>query len=184
MTTIKTRRGMINAFGAFPEKIHEYFEHFPGLTENYPWDVVIAYLHSRVELAHNMIVYCGVVKCHKVDAELARKAINSQHMTRKQFQELYTAIFDAKIPAGISKHLSHAEKARDRILHGKQVSDADQREAVYNLLIYAKKLNKKLQDTAGFQPFGSLQGFKGKAKSLDRATSRWVLKGIGFSEFQ
>ena len=177
-------RGMVNEYNALPDELHAYFTHFPGLAENYPWDVVIAYLYSSVELAQNMTIYCGVVKCHRVNSELARKAIDTQHMTRKGFKDLYKAIFGKAIPSTIASKLDHAEETRDRILHGKTVTEADKRKAVYDILHYAKDFNDKVNAIAGFKPFGSLQGFKGRGQALDKATSRWVLKGMGFSEFQ
>jgi hypothetical protein len=64
------------------------------------------------------------------------------------------------------------------------VTEADKRKAALDLIHYAEMFNNKMQEIAGFRPFGSLQGFKGRGQSLDKSTSRWVLKGIGFSEFQ
>ena len=177
-------RGMVGEYNKLPEDVKQYFEYFPQLTEEFPWDVVIAYLFSRVELAQNMTIYCGVVKCHKVDSDIAKKAVNNQHMTRQGFKDLYKSIFGHAIPKTIAGNIDHAENIRDKILHGKSVTEADKRKAVYDLLIYAKNFNDKLQSIAGFRPFGSLQGFKGRGQSLDKSTSRWVVKGMGFSEFQ
>lgn len=175
---------MVNEYNALPEEVRNYFSHFPGLAKNYPWDVVIAYLYSKVELAQNMTIYCGVVKMHKINSDLAKKAIDTQHMTRKGFKDLYKAIFGAAIPNAIASRLDHAEETRDRIVHGKTVTEAAKRKAVYDILQYASEFNDRVSDKAGFRPFGSLQGFKGRGQALDKATSRWVLKGMGFSEFQ
>ena len=49
-------------------------------------------MFALVELAHNMTLYCAVVKLHKVESGLARIAVNKQHMTREQFKILYNAI--------------------------------------------------------------------------------------------
>ena len=179
-----TWRGMVGEYNKLPEDVKQYFKHFPNLSENFPWDVVIAYLFSQVELAQNMTIYCGVVKCHRVDAEIAKTAVNNQHMTRQGFKDLYKSIFGKGIPKEIASKLGHAEDIRDKILHGKSVTEADKRKAVYDLLNYACEFNNNLQEIAGFKPFGSLQGFKGRGQSLDKATSRWVVKGMGFSEFQ
>jgi hypothetical protein len=184
VATPKTWKGVVNEFNKCSDDVKVYFEHFSSLVENYPWDVVIAYLFSRVELAQNMTIYCGCVKCHKVDSELARVAINNQHLTRDGFKELYKSIFGKIMPKEISTKISHAENVRDKIIHGKPVSEEDKRRAALDLVHYAESFNNKLQDIAGFRPFGPLKGFKGRAQSLDKATSRWVLKGIGFSEFQ
>lgn len=179
-----SKKGMIKTYNALPDEVRLYFTHFPALAENYPWDVAIAYMYSKVEQAQNQTIYCGVVKCHRVNAELARKAIDTQHMTRKGFQELCKATFKKEFSAQVAAQLDHADKTRDLILHGKTVPEADKRRAVYDILNYADKFNNEVHTAAGFKPFGSLQGFKGRAQALDKATSRWVLKGMGFSAFQ
>ncbi len=178
----KSRPGVLRSFGKMPEEIGEYFKHFFKLTkDNFPWDVVIVYLFSRVELAHNMTIYCGVVKCHKVNSSLARKAVETHHMTRKEFQEKFKVIFGKEVPRNVAKYIKFPEGIRDKILHGKPASEADKRKAVFELLIYAKKFNEALNRIAGFKPFGSLQGFAGGSQPLNKETSRWVLKGMGFS---
>ena len=81
-------------------------------------------------------------------------------------------------PETIAK-IESAQKTRNKILHGKTVSDADKRRAIISILEYAEAFNEEVSAVAGFRPFGSLQGFRGAAQSLDKSTSRWVLKGIG-----
>ena len=77
--------------------------------------------------------------------------------------------------------IAEAEKVRDLILHGKQVSEVDKRKAVVDVLEYAKSFNAEVSRIAGFKPFGSLKGFKGRGQPLDKSTSRWVLKGVGLT---
>ena len=77
--------------------------------------------------------------------------------------------------------IAEAEKVRDLILHGKQVSEVDKRKALVDVLEFAKSFNAEVSHIAGFKHFGSLKGFKGRARPLDKSTSRWVLKGIGLT---
>ncbi len=179
-----TWRGIVNHYNACSDDVKNYFSHFPSLAEHYPWDVSISYMFGLVELAHNMTIYCGVVKLHKVNGTMARTAVNSQHMTREGFKELYKSIFGKALKSTVSKKIEEAEKIRDRILHGKNVSEADKRKAVIDVFNYAEVFNAELYALTSFKPFGSLRGFKGRAKSLDKSTSRWVLKGVGFESFQ
>ena len=179
-----TWRGIIHRYNACSSEVKVYFSHFPSLAENYPWDVSIAYMFSLVELAQNMAIYCGVVKLHKVNGTMARTAINNQHMTRGVFKELYKSIFGKPLRASVVKKIEEAEKIRDKIIHGKSVSEEDKRKAVVDILEYAEAFNSELNTVANFKPFGSLKGFKGRARSLDKSTSRWVLKGVGFEKFQ
>lgn len=184
MTVPGTWRGIVGRYNSCSKEVRDYFNHFPSLAENYPWDVSISYLFGLVELAHNMTLYCGVVKLHRVNATMAKTAVNNQHLTREGFKELYKSVFGKTLKTSVSKKIEEAEKIRDKILHGKRVSEADKRKAVCDVLDYAEAFNEELNDVAKFKPFGSLKGFKGRATSLDKSTSRWVLKGIGFESFQ
>ena len=66
-------------------------------------------------------------------------------------------------------------------MHGKNTTDDAIRNAIARVLEYAEEVNKQLHGRYGLKPFGSLQGFAGKSKKLDKRTSQFVLKGIGFS---
>lgn len=177
--SIPRTAGVLAIFDAMPEELKAYLGHFRGLANDYPWDVSISYLFAQTELAQNMIVYGGVVKLHKVDAKVAKSAVNSLHMTRARFRDLYKIITNKEISSEAINHAKKAELVRDRILHGKSVQDSGKREAVVSILRYAELLNEQVYVDAGFKPFGSMQGFKGRAKSLDESTSRWVLTGMG-----
>ena len=180
MPTPTTRR-LLNQYNALPDDIKNYFEHFPKLAEDFPWNVSISYMFSLVELAHNMTIYCGVVKLHRVNSTLARTAVDNHHMTRDGFKDLYETIFAKPLEQPVANKIAEAEKVRDRILHGKTVSEGNKRKAVADILEYAEAFNAAVYDIAGFKPFGSLRGFKGRAKPLDKSTSRWILKGIGLT---
>lgn len=180
MPTPRTR-GILNRYNALPDEIKTYFEHFPRLAEEFSWDVSISYLFSLVELAQNMTIYCGVVKLHRVNSTLARIAVDNHHMTRGAFKDLYNTIFGKPLKKTVVDKIAEAEKVRDRILHGKKVSEADKRKAIFDVLEYAEAFNAEVYRVASLKPFGSLKGFKGRAKPLDKSTSRWILKGIGLA---
>ena len=180
MATAKTWKGVVKRFAALPAEVAKYFEHFPKLAEDFPWDVSLAYLFSRVELAHNMAIYCGAVKLHRANGELARSAVQLHHMTRPGFRELFKTIHGAAIPDGVQRLLDGAETIRDKALHGKSTRSEEHRAAICEVFEYAEKLNDFVQLKSGFKPFDDLRGFKGRAKALDKATTRWLLKGMGF----
>lgn len=172
--------GILNRYSELPQEIREYFWNFPDLAQNFPWDVSISYMFSNVELAHNMTIYCGVVKLHRVDARLARVAVDRQHMTRDGFRQIFRTVFGKAVEREVVEKIAEAEKIRDKILHGKAVSEEKKRKAVVDILEYAEQFNTVVYELAGFKPFGSLQGFKGRAAALDKSASRWILKGMGF----
>lgn len=178
---IKSKPGLKKAFDACSDEVREYFKHIPKLLDDFPMDVCLAYVFARLELGQNMALYCGAVRIHKANAEVARNAVAVQHMTRKSFVTLYETVFDLDLPKTAHDDLKNAEETRDRIMHGKGADDDTIRNAIARVLEYAVEINTQLHAKHGFKPYGSLQGFAGKSKKLDKRTSRFLLKGMGFA---
>lgn len=175
-----TYKDVLKKHNELPQEIKNYFSPVPDLISKYPFEISLAYLFSMVELAHNMTVYCGIVKLHRAHAEVTKSVVNSHHITRKEFQDLFKSIFGKEIKKEIHDLIKKAENIRDKTMHGKVVSQKEYREAIVNIFEYAEKFNIFVKALAGFQPFADLRGFKGRAKPLDKSTTRWLLKGIGF----
>ena len=73
-------RGVRKGLQEAPPEVQVYFEPVGQLIEYYPWEVSLSYLFAKLERAHLMSIYCGVVKLHRADAALARKAVDAfQH---------------------------------------------------------------------------------------------------------
>jgi len=178
-----TWKGVVAHYRECPDDVQSYFDAIPGLVEAYSWEVSLSYQFGRVELAHNMTLYCGVVKLHQVDSQLARVAVEAHHITRDHFKELFKTIFGKRIRKSIAERLEKASEVRDKVLHGKSATPRDLRQAVVDVLDYSVEFNDFVQSIAGFRPFGPLRGFKGRAKPLGKSTSRWVLRGVGFEGF-
>ncbi len=177
---------ILKKFESLPEEIQGHFEHFRALlAKDLPLDVLITYLFSRVEAAQHMTIYCGVVKRHKVDASLAWKATLAHRMTRSDFREFYATIFAKGLSHETADKIRKAQTTRDQIVHdkgrlyGRTVSGSDKTQAVVDVLDYAVALDDEVSEVARFRPFRPLRGFKGRAKSLDKATSFLILQGIG-----
>ena len=179
MSAPRSWRGVVKAFNALPEGIRKYFPHVPKLVEEFPLDVCLAYQFLRVEMAHTMAMYCGIVKLHRADPPLTWHAVEEHHMSRSGFQELYKTVYGSAVTKPIRELIEEAEGVRDRIMHGKTVTEAAKRQAVVDVLKYAKAMNDRTDKLGGLRPFGDLRGFKGRAKALDKSTSRWILRGIG-----
>jgi hypothetical protein len=177
----KTWKGVVKRYSALKPEVAAYFSHFPKLVEDFPWDVSLAYLFSRVELANNMAIYCGAVRLHRANGELTRTAVQNHHMTRSGFRELFKTIHGTAIPDAIHKTLAAAEHIRDKALHGKSTTAEEHRAAICEVFDYAEKFNDFVHTTSGFRPFDDLRGFKGRAVGLDKSTTRWLLKGMGFT---
>ena len=180
MSAVKSKIGLLKVYEGAPEKVRDYFAHLPGLVKEFPLDVAMSYAFAQIELAHNMTLYCGAVKIHRCHTDVARAAVNTHHMTRDGFKDRFKVVLGQEIPTKISKSLGRAEKTRGRVMHGKAVPEAQMRDALSEVIEYANAFNACVQDCAGFQPFGPLSGFKGRATPLPADTTRWVLRGMGF----
>ena len=179
MNVPRSRPGVRNRFFETPEDIQWYFEPAGKLIADYPWEVSLAFLFARLERAHIMTLYCGVVKLHRVDSNLAAKAVDRFENRQEEFRVLFANVFGGKFPRSLIDKLKDGQTVRNRVLHGKQVEDKDFRKAIVAIIEYAEEFNQTCFDLGGFRPIGKLQGFKGAGASMDKSTSRWVLKGIG-----
>lgn len=128
-----------------------------------------------------MTIYCSVVKLHRVHTEVASVAVNNHHMNRDGFKHLFKDITGKPLRAATMARIAAAEKVRDKLLHGKSTTEEQKRQAVADILEYAEAFNSDVHAICGVRPFGKLKGFKGRAKPLDKSTSRWVLKGMGIA---
>jgi hypothetical protein len=173
-------KAVLAAHSSAPAQVRDYFERLPWLVQNREWEIALAYMFIRLERAHNMTLYCGVVKVHRANCTMARSVINVHHLTREGFVELFANVIGKPMPPGLDKRIKEAEKTRDRVVHGKQVTAAEIRDAIVDILEYAADLNLHVSSEAGFMPFSDLRGFKGRASSLDSRTTRWLLRGLGF----
>lgn len=73
------------------------------------------------------------------------------------------------------------ESTRDKVMHGSEPTEAVMRRAIADVLDYAKEFNEFVKTLAVFPPFGDLRGFHGRGSRLNPATTRLVLKGLGFN---
>jgi hypothetical protein len=182
MSVPKSYKGVRTLYDAQPDEIRRYFEHLPYLiTSQTLYDVALAYLFSRVERAHRRALYCGITKRHAANSEFTDEVVRKEYLTRAGFKTLFKAVFDEDFPDSLSTLIEHAEQMRDTGMHGRETSDADMRRAIHDVFAYAREFNALVNRLEGFQPFGDLRGFKGRAESLEKRTTRWILKGMGFS---
>jgi hypothetical protein len=153
MTVPATKKGVVKRFKRAPHEVQDYFKHLPKLVEEFPWEVSLSYLFARVEYSHNMTLYCGVVKLHQAHKDVASNVVQKQHLTRANFSQLFKTIIGKKIDPRVVAKIKDAEEIRDKVVHGKRVSDADMRMAVTRVIEYAESLNDFVKGTAGFKPF-------------------------------
>lgn len=180
-TEIKSKKGLLKAYRDCSDEVRIFFEYLPKLIDEFPMHVCLAYVFSRMELGQNMALYCGAVKIFRANSEIAKSAVGAHHMTREGFVQLYNIIYGFDLPETAAKDLIVAERTRDQIMHGKNTTDEKIRNAIARVLEYAEEVNSHLSAEYKIKPFGPLKGFSGRAKKLDKKTTRFMLKGMGFS---
>ena len=162
-----------------------YFSSLPALLTgpgaNLP--AALAYEFHLVETAHHRILYGCLCRIHDANSVLAKDAVNSQHMTRSKFGELFNNVVGQDIPVVTLQKRAAAEVLRDKMVHGKSASDADLWAAIQSLTGYAIELNAVVDAAAKFEAFGDMRGVVGRRghTPLSKGTTRWLLKGMGFS---
>ncbi|MBO6785015.1 MAG: hypothetical protein JJ899_17335 [Alphaproteobacteria bacterium] len=178
---LKRRTAVTRAENA-SEEFRYFFDELSTLFEKeVSPSVCLAYMFFRLEQGQNNALYCGLVKNHQVDKEIAISAIDGTHMTRKEFREFYKNIFGRHVPKDATERIVESEKIRDRLMHGKQVKDSEMYGAIVDVVDYVEALNEHVSELAGVRPFGPTRGFKGAGKSLPKSTSRLVVKGLDFT---
>ncbi|MFP6845543.1 MAG: hypothetical protein VB958_10065 [Thalassolituus sp.] len=181
MSRIPSRIALRKFYEARNDEVRLYFEHFLAvLDNNLPYHICLAYVFLKMEQAQNRALYGGVDKIHRGKRDFVSRVMNFQHLTRDGFKDIYKNVFGKNITTATTKRLEEAESIRDKVIHGKDVPDNELREAIADVLEYAELLNKEVSEIAGFKPFGSMKGFKGRADSLDNRTTKWLMKGLGF----
>lgn len=180
----KSKKGLIAFYNAMPSELKAFFPELPQLVNGgFSLDVSLAYVFFRLEKGQRLALFCGARKLHQTESTLTWKAIDSHELTRAGFRELFTTIFGYDLNKQASEDIKGAEAIRDDLMHGREVSEAKKREAIALALDYAKAMNTLVGVTkkSGFKPFsGDLRGFVGRLSSLDKSTTRWILKGMGF----
>jgi hypothetical protein len=173
---------LLRHFQGLPAEVQPHFEHFPDLIKSdFPLEVCLAYLFFRVELAYRDTLYCGVVKLHHAESSMSRRVIQNQHLTRDSFKALFESLFGQPLKPSIAAKIKSAEATRDKVMHGSEPKEAKMRQAIADVLDYAREYNDFVKALAAFPPFGDLRGFRGRGAALSPATTRLVLKGLGFS---
>jgi len=181
MVTIKSIPGLKHHYNALPQGIRNYFPCVLGLIDAFPLEVGLSYVFSRTELAQNDAIYCGLLKLHRAHREVVESVLLKQRSTRAEYRKFFATVFNSSIPDSTVATIQKAEGIRDRVMHGKTPPPSEIRNAVAQVLEYTRDLDALVQQLAGFHPCGDLRGFKGAAAPLDKSTTGWVLKGMGFS---
>jgi len=181
MTVCAQRHTVMDQFDSCSEEIRTHLSDLPRLLDGFPLDVSLSYLFTQIQRAHNATLCAGAVKVHKANRNVARAAVGAQRMTTGGFQEQFETVFGKPIPGEVKQELEAAELIHDKILNGQRTPEKEKREAIGHILDYAEGLNRFVHGLAKFRPFGGPIGSNGCAGSLGKSTTRWMLKGMGFS---
>jgi len=179
--TIPSYKALLRLFDAAPAGVQRHFGHLTRLVnDELPYEIALAYCFLKVEQAQNRALYGGVVKLHRCNAEFAKRLMNFQHLTRDGFKVLFKNVMGKELKATTADAICEAEKIRDRVVHGKDVTENELRTAIADVLTYAEAFDAQVHSIAGFRPLGDMRGFKGRAEPLDKRTTKWLMRGLGF----
>jgi len=182
MVDIPNYRALIRHYDAKSEGVRWQFWGLPDLIEQGFNEATLAYSFLRLEQAQNRTLYGALLRLHRADSALVRRILDRQHLTRQGFRELYRNVLGRAFPPAVAAALESAESARDRVVHGKNVPARAMREAVADVLDHAEALNDEVLRIAGFRPCGDMRGIRGSRRvALDKRTTKWLMKGLGFS---
>ncbi len=177
--TDKTRKQIEDKYKGLPDTIQDYFSDFKKLfNDKHSSDIIVAYLFMEVERAQYNILYGAMVKKHKIDKDYARNALDDLRIQRFEFRELYEILAKKEIIYDTIKHADKAHEIRNKVIHGREISENAKKVAIIAILEYAHLLNNDVYADFQFKPFGSRKGFKGRGKSHSPALSGWVLEGL------
>lgn len=174
-------KGVIKHYEGCPDTISAYFNNFRRLVEEFQYEVAVAYCFLKLEQGYNRTLYGGSRKMRQVHTDIATSILDKQHLTREGFLDLYKNVYGKALPDQVVQKIKFSEKIRDRIIHGKKVEDKDAKKCLVDILDFSKELEAEVRSIASFSPFGDMRGLTGQSKSLDKSTSRWVMKGLGFA---
>jgi hypothetical protein len=183
MALIPNVRALRAHFDGKPRYVREFFWHMPDLiAESAKFEIALAYSFLRTELAQNRTLYGGALRLYQAHSEVAQSLIDAQHLTRATFKELYKNTFGKAVSGSVEANFDNAQRVRNRIIHGKTVPTPDIRNALAAIFDYASGLDQEVFAIANFHPFGDMRGIRGRQGSLNKKTTRWLMKGLGYGK--
>ncbi len=173
-----------------PKNIHWYFNSIPDFKDiSYNGNIlniIIFYICMRIERAHRKILYCDMIKRHKINKETTDKYLDNLRLYGDRFFIVYKellqkpdeGIVQTAISAETIALIKKTKDVRNKVIHGDEVRaiSKTKEKAICTLLDYAEKLNEEVFDISGFRPFGDLTNFGKSYKTDDE--SRDILAPI------
>jgi hypothetical protein len=181
MTAAKSKIGLKKKFDALPEQTKAYLAGIESLLENPgTFGVALAFAFMKVEEGQHRALKCGLVRIHKCNSARVDEALSKQHFTRAYFRTVFKNVFSEEVDKDATDLISKAEKARDKLIHGKGADAPTLRDAISSSLDYITALGNQVETKTGKNPFGDLRGLAGKTALMESVPSFWLLKGLGF----
>jgi len=182
MALVPNYQALRAEFNGASQDVRNYFWPLPNLMSAQLGVAALAYAFFKIEQAQIRTLYGGLLRLHRANSTFTRQTLDREYLTRPKFRELYRNVMGVEIPADLTELIQSAEAVRDRLMHGRQPRAAEIRNAIATVLRYAIALGQTVQAVAGFNPCGDMRGVTGtRAQRLDVRTTKWVLKGMGFS---
>ncbi len=173
-----------------PKNIHWYFNSIPDFEDiSYNGNIlniIIFYICMRIERAHRKILYCDMIKRHKINKKTTDKYLDNLRLHGDRFftvykelvQKPYKGITQTAISPETIALIKSTKRVRNAVIHGDEVRaiSKTKEKAICTLLDYAERLNEEVLHISEFRPFGDLTNF-GKSNRNDNE-SRAILAPI------
>lgn len=181
MSDAKSYKGLLKQFQALPDQTRSYLEGLESLLgTSKTFGVALAFVFMKLEEGNHRALKCGLVRIHKCNSKKVDDALEKQHFTRSYFRSVFKNVFSEEVERSLLDSVQTAERARDKLIHGKAATDADLRNGISNALKYVAGLGKYVEGKTQKNPFGDLRGLAGKSLLMEPVPSYWLLKGMGF----
>jgi len=181
MNDVKSKVALQKQFEDLPDQTKIYLKGLEHLLSSpATFAVALAYLFMKLEEGNHRALKCGLIRIHRCNSSKVDEALEKQHFTRTYFRAVFKNVFGKEVDAKVLEYLAVAEGTRDRLIHGKGVSDPELRKAIANSLLYIVGLGAQVEITTKKNPFGNLSGLAGKTLLMESVPSYWLLKGLGF----
>ncbi len=183
MARISYKNQCLQHYQQKTQDVQNYYGNLPTLLQHLDFSVTLAYMFSQLELGHRWLLYLGLVRLHKLNRNASWEAIHETYLNKDDFQRFFLIVFGQRIPKATIQIWENAAGIRNRVMHGRNKPTLSElKTAIEQVLDYSEEMNRFVGRISPVRPFvpdrrGLLAGQKAHLEN----TSKWVLKGMGFT---
>lgn len=172
------RRQIIDRMEQLPTEVQSEFKSLPKLLVTFPLEVATGYVLSRLERTRRFMIFAKLIRQYRAESTMTASVIQRQSMEESQF-----AIFSQRIlsyPVDYLPKFSPIQKLHRKAVFGSEIKHE---ETVHAFVKFFDSVHWMYSHCTvpGYRPFGDRSRLKPFKQQVSKATTRWLLKGFGFS---